>query len=163
MAEYFTQFSATLNLGNEQAAATAQALYDDMMERGVDPNSPDDTTPEFDLVMQVEDDGTPLAWFTQGDGQGNIDHVTVFVQELSRLISMTGRWGFTWSHSCSKPRVHAFGGGAVIVDMETGEAWHQDSRAWLVQSQKGPMPAGDPAPVPRTLSGVQSTRTNLKH
>ena len=45
---------------------------------------------------------------------------------------MQGIWGFTWSLSCSKPRLDAFGGGAQAVDLGRREslAW-VDCAHWL--------------------------------
>ena len=41
-------------------------------------------------------------------------------------FDLTGRWGFIWALTCSKPRLDGFGGGAQLIDL--GE---RRSLAWL--------------------------------
>ena len=37
------------------------------------------------------------------------------------MLGITGLWGFEWSHTCSKPDLDAFGGGAIVIDLASGE------------------------------------------
>ena len=53
-------------------------------------------------------------------------------------FALSGRWGFQFALTCSKPRVGAFGGGAHLLDLATGEtlAWTSTDR-WLADHLKG--------------------------
>ena len=41
-------------------------------------------------------------------------------------FDLTGRWGFVWALTCSKPRLDGFGGGAQLIDLDA-----RKSLAWL--------------------------------
>lgn len=69
----------------------------------------------------VEADGTAPLWVSD-QGCGNEESVIAFVQECARQKLCAGsRWSFVWSHDCNRPRLDAYGGGACVIDLETGE------------------------------------------
>lgn len=53
----------------------------------------------------------------------------------AKEFGLTGRWGFQYANSCSRPRIDAFGGGAHVMDLATGEtvSWI-DTRGWLADA-----------------------------
>lgn len=75
----------------------------------------------------------PLPAFRRGDR-----HVR---HQCAAEFGLTGRWGFQYANTCSRPRVDAFGGGAHMLDLATGEtvAWTY-TEGWLHQVLDG----GDP-------------------
>lgn len=66
---------------------------------------------------------------------GEPEHVIDFVLRCAEAFDLSGRWGFTWALTCSKPRLDGFGGGAQLIDL--GErrsiAW-LDCEHWLAGS-----------------------------
>lgn len=115
MADYFTNFSCMLDVGTPDNARRALELFQSFSERL---DREESAFPGFALSLDPEDGGTAL-WI-HDDGRGDTGHVTEFVAECARLLGLRGRWGFEWGHSCSKPRIDGFGGGAQIIDLETG-------------------------------------------
>ena len=66
---------------------------------------------------------------------------TARLKRCAAAFGLTGRWGFQYANTCSRPRVDAFGGGAHVLDLATGEtvAWTYTS-GWLADVLDG----GDP-------------------
>ena len=63
-------------------------------------------------------------------------HVDIaFVLACADALDLTGRWGFTWALTCSKPRLDGFGGGAQVIDLgqRRSLAW-VDCDHWLAST-----------------------------
>ena len=127
MADYFTQFSCLFDVGSAENAARAanirDALASDVDRReGVD----------LGFEMMVYPEGGPGALWISSDGYGEPEHVIRFVLVCAEAFGLTGRWGFTWSLTCSRPRLDGFGGGAQLIDLGARRslAWI-DCEHWL--------------------------------
>lgn len=120
MAEYLTHFSCLLDVGTADNAARALHLYTALSEDNAAEDSPSDG---FRLSIEPEYGGTQL-WI-RDDRTGDPEHVIRFVKRCADAFDLTGRWGFQYATICSRPRVDAFGGGAHVLDLATGEtiAW----------------------------------------
>ena len=61
-----------------------------------------------------------------------------FVKRCAAEFGLTGRWGFQYANTCSRPRVDGFGGGAHVLDLATGETvdWIYTD-GWLDQTLSG--------------------------
>lgn len=133
MADYFTSFSCLLDVGTSERAMRALALYrvfSEELERE------DDTQIGFLLDIDPMDSGTQL-WI-HDDGSGDPEHVITFVERCTRALDLSGRWGFEWANTCSKPRLDAFGGGAHLIDLATGDTLASVStNEWLVRHLAG--------------------------
>ncbi|CAN0653676.1 VOC domain-containing protein [Nitratireductor aquimarinus] len=116
MADYFTHFSCLLDVGTPQNAARALDLYNVLSEEGVSEEPPSDG---FLLSIQPEHGGTNL-WM-RDDVTGDPERLIQFVKRCAVEFSLTGRWGFQYANTCSKPRLDGFGGGAHVLDLATGE------------------------------------------
>ncbi|WP_421950112.1 hypothetical protein [Pelagibacterium sp.] len=115
MANYFTHFSCLLDVGSPENAARALDLYAGLSEEAAD----DDFPPtRFGLAIQPGE-GTHLWIYV--DDTGDLEDVITFVKRCAAEFGLTGRWGFQYSHTCSRPRIDAFGGGAHVLDLATGE------------------------------------------
>ena len=61
------------------------------------------------------------------------------------MLGITGLWGFEWAHTCSRPRLDAFGGGALCHRSRR----RQDASAtistneWLTRTLADPDTAGE--------------------
>lgn len=120
MADLFTMFSCTFDVGSAENATAALALLGRMSD---DPDD-EDAPHGFDAV--VDDSNPNLLWLSDADGYGEPEHVIAFVLACAKAFGLTGRWGFVWSLSCSKPRLDGFGGGAQLIDLG-----QRKSLAWL--------------------------------
>lgn len=121
MADCHLQFSCLFDTGSAENAAAAMAIRGQLehdLER-------DEGTPVgFDLAIEAAS-GPGVLWISS-DEHGEPEHVITFVKACAEAFHMRGIWGFTWSLSCSKLRVDAFGGGAQVIELGMRE-----SLAWV--------------------------------
>lgn len=133
MADYFTHFSCLLDVGTPENAARALALYNALSEEGASEEPPSDG---FLLSIQPEHGGTAL-WI-RDDVTGDPERVIQFVLRCAEQFQLTGRWGFQYANTCSKPRLDGFGGGAHVLDLAAREtiAWTYTD-GWLASVLDG--------------------------
>ncbi|MBN9014168.1 MAG: hypothetical protein J0H25_14315 [Rhizobiales bacterium] len=129
MADYFTHFSCLLDVGTPETAARALDLYNQLSEDGASEEPPSDG---FLLSIQPEHGGSKL-WM-RDDVTGDPERLIQFVIRCAAEFHLTGRWGFQYANTCSRPRLDGFGGGAHVLDLATGEtvAWIY-TNGWLVE------------------------------
>lgn len=127
MADFRTHFSCLLDVGTPDKAARALELYLAFAEE-VEREEIGDVG--FALSIQPEHGGTKL-WI-RDDVTGDPEQVLTFVKRCAEACGLTGRWGFEWANTCSRPRINAFGGGAHVLDLAEGStvAW-TDTNGWL--------------------------------
>ena len=66
------------------------------------------------------------------DDYGEPAHVVEFVLRCAEALNLKGRWGFTWAHTCSKPWLDGFGGGAELLDLTARKSIDSiDCSHWL--------------------------------
>lgn len=116
MADYFTQFSCIFDVGTPENAQRVPALFDSFCERLDREQS---AFAGFEIVLDAEDGATTF-WIHDSDGYGDVGQVTEFVVECAKALGLKGLWGFEWANTCSRPRIDGFGGGAQVIDLETG-------------------------------------------
>jgi hypothetical protein len=129
MADYFTHFSCLLDVGTPETAARALDLYNQLSEDGASEEPPSDG---FLLSIQPEHGGSKL-WM-RDDVTGDPERLIQFVIRCAAEFHLTGRWGFRYANTCSRPRLDGFGGGAHVLDLATGEtvAWIY-TNGWLAE------------------------------
>ena len=93
MADYFTQFSCTLDVGTPDKAVTALDLF--LRLREEDEASDDPEFSGFALSLQ-DGPGSSILWF-HDDGQGDVEGVIRCVLRLAEDIDLTGLWGFDYA------------------------------------------------------------------
>ena len=133
MADYFTHFSCLLDVGTPANAARALDLYNALSEAGASEEPPSDG---FLLSIQPEHGGSAL-WM-RDDVTGDPERVIQFVKRCAAEFQLTGRWGFQYANTCSKPRLDGFSGGAHVLDLDAGEtiAWTYTD-GWLASVLDG--------------------------
>lgn len=117
MATYYTRFACVLPLGTSENVACARAAFA-AYERALATN--DEDVPAF-CVVETTGDAGPELLITSGEGSGDPDQVAAFVGLVGRSCGLAGPWGFVWGYSCDRNRTDGFGGGAVVLDLATGE------------------------------------------
>ncbi len=110
MAEYLTQFSCLLDVGSAENAAKALDLYTTFCADGAEEDPPSEG---FALSIDPAHGGTTL-WMRDA-GSGDPEAMIQFVKRCARAFGLTGRWGFQYANTCSRPRPGAFGGGAHVL------------------------------------------------
>lgn len=127
MADYFTQFSCMFDVGSADNAARAEAIR---RRQADELNAAEGCDLGFE--MEIDTVSGPGALWISSDGYGEPEHVIAFVLACAEAFGLTGRWGFTWALTCSKPRLDGFGGGAQVLDLGTRKspAW-TDCDHWL--------------------------------
>lgn len=116
MPDYLTKFSCRLDTGsaaNAERAVRRLAAY----QRLIDTRRTDIDYPCFSVEADPAEDSPGGVWIHDGDGMGDPDHVITAVLHYAKLFDLRGRWGFSWSHDCSRPALDAFGGGACVLDV----------------------------------------------
>ena len=133
MADYFTHFSCLLDVGTPENAARALDLYNRLSEAGASEEPPSEG---FLLSIQPEHGGTKL-WI-RDDVTGDPECVIQFVLRCAEQFQLSGRWGFQYANTCSKPRLDGFGGGAHVLDLAAREtiAWTYTD-GWLASVLDG--------------------------
>ena len=126
MADYFTQFSCSLDVGSAEHAAAAFDLLAAMQEGA------DDDEAIYGLEVVVASGDPKTLFISDGDGFGDPEHVIKFILRCAEAFDLTGRWSFTWSLTCSRHRLDGFGGGAQLLDLGQRKslAW-TDCSHWL--------------------------------
>jgi hypothetical protein len=127
MTDFFTHFSCLLDVGTVENAARALDLYNEFLAELAEEDPPSEG---FVLSIQPEYGGTTL-WI-RDETTGDPEAVIVFVLRCARAFRLTGKWGFQWARTASRPRIGAFGGGAHVLDLgrRTTGAWMTTDR-WL--------------------------------
>jgi len=161
MADYYTHYSFTVEVEQDAVILINQALFllDDM---GVYPEpeaiaeacaesdivkrffelwdkegySRDEFGP-FDSRMEVNGENKPYLWINS-DADGMVDTVVYVLQIFIRagFIRESLPLSFDWGNDCSKLRIGAFGGGAVVFDgnravwMTTGQWMKERTDEW---------------------------------
>lgn len=129
MSDYFTQFSCIFHVGTAENAARAENIRGEL---AADLYREEGGYPGFE--MEVDHEYGPGALWIHSDEYGEPEHVIAFVHRCAETLNLQGLWGFTWSLSCSRPRVDAFGGGAHVIDLGKREtvAW-VDCSNWVIE------------------------------
>jgi len=134
MADYFTRFSCHLDVGTQDKAARGYQAF--MALRNDTYAETEDLHCGFDLSIQNDPSGSTL-WILD-DGNGDTEAVIQFVLRLAEELNLTGLWGFSFALTCSRPRIEAFGGGAIVIDLgaRTSIGW-TSTQDWLSAALNG--------------------------
>lgn len=122
MADYYSKFSALIPFRSVEARACALALQDAHNAQWEERQPHHDEHYRFGVeIVDPATDGTAPLW-VHDDGGSNVDGLIEFVQACARQKLCAGRrWSVVWSYDCSKPRLDGYGGGACVIDLETGD------------------------------------------
>lgn len=116
MADYFTRFSCLLPLETHENAERALTIMDDMVDNW-EPEEGEHQAPPLGFEASIDDGQPATLWIRDGDGDGEPGHVAAFVVRCAEELDLDGRWGFQWTLTCNKPKLDAYGGGALIIDL----------------------------------------------
>lgn len=134
MADYFTHFSCLLDVGTPENAAQALVLFTALAE------DEEDEVRTDGFAVSIDEPGSGGLWI-RDEGSGDPEQVIGFVRRCAARFGLTGRWGFQYATTCSRPRLDAFGGGAHVLDLATGETVHWTSAdGWLATALAGDDP-----------------------
>ncbi|MGQ3489385.1 hypothetical protein [Roseovarius pacificus] len=128
MASHYIQFSCNLVLKSLADATYATKLLELMRD--------DETLClnmfSFDVSLLETTETSAILWLRDSYGDADLDAVLLYVARLAQDVGSKGYWGFEYSRSCSKQQMHEFGGGAFVLNLETGEleAWNA-TEDWL--------------------------------
>jgi hypothetical protein len=126
MPDFYTQFSCVLDVHSAKNAKRALDIY-----RAYKAEIEGDFGPSIGFELAI-DYGSDTALWIRSDDYGEPYQVSAFVLRCAKALKLKGRWGFTWSHSCSKPQLDAFDGGACLLDLTQRKTIRRiDCRSWL--------------------------------
>lgn len=137
MADYLTQFSCLFDVGPAKNAARADEIRGEIAAE-LDRHENCD----IGFELEVDHESGPGTLWIHSDEYGEPEHVIRFVLTCAAEFGLTGRWGFVWALTCSKPRLDGFGGRAQLLDLGAGKtlAW-MDCEHWLCAVRE---PSTDP-------------------
>lgn len=140
MANYYTHYSflVPFELPDQSETATKllvqrltgelEILIEDAIEHdGNDLFDPDSNPGE----MRVRAEGTEV-WIYDDSGDGSVESAVIAVEWLLGKPGAPKSVGFEWANTCSKPRPDGFGGGAVLVTLDSTR-W-MTTGGWLVKA-----------------------------
>jgi hypothetical protein len=130
MADNYTQFSTILDVGTKENVAKALAIFNEWGKQ-----HEEDGCLCFEIDNTDEEGPTEL-WLYDHE-YGNPEDVVKYVTKIGKDLKLKGKWGFSWADTCSKPRLDEFGGGAVVVDLETGHDEWMITYHWLNEQLQG--------------------------
>ena len=151
MADYFTKFSFVITVTPEQGNWFAQVhrLATELIGHAEDGAAQEGIEGPQDVVLAALDlaekrDGVPCIEVTHDENEGtvwvrsedsgDVDYTVDLVQVLLKRFELDLVIGFQWANTCSRPRVDAFGGGAVVISRRN-VIWF-DTGALLEQTVK---------------------------
>jgi len=138
MADYFTHFSCNLVLNDAGQIDKALALFKDCETRLEEEES-------VSIGFSIEGcaESSPHLWIWSDD-YGDPNQVIAFVSALGPMLGLTGLWGFEWANTCSRPRIDAFGGGAAVIDLATGDIIDMlSTNSWMTRMVQDPLNVED--------------------
>lgn len=127
MADYFTHFSCMLDV--RTPANMRQAL---VIHKELEAELDRDQHLAIGFAVAIDAHSPGSIWIYDEDGFGDVENVIAYVLRCAEVFDLTGRWGFVYGLSCSKPLLDGFGGGAQLLDLgaRTSLAW-LDCNHWL--------------------------------
>ena len=121
MADYYTNLSFMVECKQGDQALLLKMLNEDAVKR--------DETEEPGLGVCYKSEGNGI-WFQDDAGYVEIEGLCDIFQSWLRAISdETRSVGFEWANTCTKPRLDAFGGGAVFIRKD--EVRWLNTGSWL--------------------------------
>lgn len=129
MADHITLFAAEFDLRNPQNLVRARLIYEE---------PPDHQGHEVafrdGFSLDVDEAVGSSRLRIIASRSGDTSSVIRFVQRCAEEFKLTGLWAFEWAHTSSAPTLHGFGGGALVLDLASGQtiAWN-DTHSWLVR------------------------------
>jgi len=115
MANNYTIFSFAIRINPDERGEIADFMvkFEETLDEWIG----------FDSVIE------PNQIWIYTEESGNPDNVAAFLQAYIQRFDSTAVIGFHWSHSCSKPRLDEFGGGAAVVTSDAVR-W-MDTTLWV--------------------------------
>ena len=134
MADYFNHFSCALDVGTPEKAIAVLDLF--LRLRAEDEASDDPEFSGFALSLQ-DGPGSSILWF-HDDGQGDVKASSASFCASRKISTSPGLWGFDYAHTCSRPRLEGFGGGAHVIDLGARKSigWIS-THEWLTAALNG--------------------------
>jgi hypothetical protein len=94
----------------------------------------DDSLSGVSVELQpVKLDDRREAWIHDYDGYPNINVVAGVLAEAQEKFKLDDVWSFEWGNDCTKPRLDAYGGGAVVV--ADGEVRLMTTGDWVARHE----------------------------
>ena len=141
MANYYTQASFLVSFETKEKENEASTILSALENHEDEPCQGE--LKDLAKAMELEDycyvgfscqDEDSLTWWIYADETIDVNRTVQFFEYLVRK-DLCKPFGFQWADTCSKARLDAFGGGAVLISKE-GTEW-MSTDAWLFeQNQK---------------------------
>lgn len=113
MANNYTEFSSFMEISSN-SIKKAQMIIDKAISE-IESNDEN-----VGCKVEIEEDGI---WFGCYYGEGNPEHVEIIARKLVEELRVNKPFFCSWAHTCSKPRVDEFGGGAFVIQRGKETFW----------------------------------------
>jgi hypothetical protein len=126
MANYYTEFSVELDVLTKENVERVYKMWSEPANQDME---------EICCGFDLKPDSSTKLWINSGDEGGDVDSLCSFIKLICSEILLTGIWGFEWANTCSGKRLDAFGGGAVLFNLKTGDQIdHVNTSQWLANA-----------------------------
>lgn len=120
MPNHYTKFSTLLPLQNAEAVTQALTLLEAMRAEGEQGPFESDFL-GFEAEANEPPDNELQHLWIHHDESGSVEDVLNFVYACcQKKLTLPVRWSLIWAGDCSKPRLDAYCGGAIVLDLATG-------------------------------------------
>lgn len=129
MADHVKLFATELDLSSRANLVRACNIY---REHANDAGNDVAFSAGFEIGVDTNTDNTTLRIFATRSGDTGA--VIRFIRRCAQEFGLTGPWGLEWAHVSATPIQNGFGGGALVLDLATGDtlAW-TDTHGWLIR------------------------------
>lgn len=117
MADYFTELSFVVDCGSEEDAQMLiqyLTLDEDSDAKLIEKAGVDREWPSCDVSATIDDQPTRV-WIHNNGGSPYLDNLVSALNAWTKQTKYPDPISFEWSGTCSRPRLDAFGGGAVVI------------------------------------------------
>lgn len=124
MADYYTHFSFEVLVNKEQSAWFLKKLKElEEEQKDSNPNEP------YLYGVNIEPDPErDSIWISDDGGQGDLDGLITFLEDFTKRFPRHKPIVLSWAHTCSSPRLNAYGGGAAMI--YKGKSSVIDAHSW---------------------------------
>lgn len=126
MADYYTHYSFIIPKLHKGERLWAEA---EIKKREKEEDQ--DGFSRFDSEWHFDNDGL---WIHDSGGQSNLDYAVLFTQDFIKQFRPTAIFAFEWANDCSKARLDAYGGGAVVITAR--KIHYMNTSTWMSNTVK---------------------------
>lgn len=129
MANYYNQFSFIIDVDTQEEVDFFTKSIADAEDEEIN----EDAQHVCEFIIEIQDDGKFRLWFCEEEN-GDIDTLGGIIAAYQQQFKCDEIVSFEWSSTCSRPRLDAFGGGAMVI--HKGQVYWHNTYNWICAKTK---------------------------